>query len=149
MDAVRAADAERGAVLLGARDDRRQRTLETLEQECAGVAKLQREAGVDHVGGGQPVVEPAALLAELGLDGVDEGGEVVAGALLELRDPLRRRRLRLLPNGPGRLARDDAELGPGVERGELDLEPRGELALVRPHLGHGRAGVAGDHSARS
>ena len=94
-------------------------------------------------------MEPAPLLAELGLDGVDEGGEVVAGALLELCDPLRGGRLRLLSDRPRLPRRDDAQLGPCVQRGELDLEPRGELPLVRPHLGHGRAGVAGDHSARS
>ena len=44
--------------------------------------------------------------------------------------------------------RHDAELGPGVERGELDLEPARELPLVRPDLGHGGTGVARDHSDR-
>jgi hypothetical protein len=32
-----------------------------------------------------------------------------------------------------------------IERCELDLEPRLELPLLRPHPGHGGTGVAGDH----
>ena len=43
------------------------------------------------------------------------------------------------------LGRDDAELGPAVERRQLDLEPAVELALLRPDPAHLRAGVAGDH----
>ena len=148
VDAVRAADAERLPVLLGPGDDRCQRPLDALEQERARVAQLQRERRVDDVGRGQPVVEPAALLAEPVLDGVDEGGEVVVRLALELGDPLRRRRDRARPRiASAASRRDDPELGPGVERGELDLEPGRELPLVRPHLGHGRTGVAGDHSA--
>ena len=40
----------------------------------------------------------------------------------------------------------DAQLGPAVERRQLDLEPACELALLRPDPGHLRSGVAGDHS---
>src|SRR5439155_23716752 len=43
------------------------------------------------------------------------------------------------------LRRHDADLGPAVDRGELDLEPALEPALVRPDPGHGRAGVTRDH----
>ena len=59
-----------------------------VEEQRAGVPELERERGVDDVGRGQPVVEPAALLAELGLHGVDEGGQVVAGLALQLGDAL-------------------------------------------------------------
>ena len=72
------------------------------------------ERGVDDVGRGEPVVEPAALLAELLGDGVDERGGVVVERRLELGDALgvggtaparsraaaRRARLRARPRPP-------------------------------------------------
>ena len=44
-----------------------------------------------------------------------------------------------------RLGWDDARLGPSLECRQLHVQPAGELALVRPDPGHGRAGIAGDH----
>ena len=61
VHAVRAADGERLAVLLGARDDRLERAVEPVEDELARVADLERERGVDDVRRRQPVVEPAPL----------------------------------------------------------------------------------------
>ena len=136
-------------MLLGARDDGGERAVDPLEDEGARLADLERERRVDDVGGGEAVVEPAALVAELLGDGVDEGGGVVVERRLELGDPLRRRRRGLLLERRGGLRRHDPELGPGGGRGQLDLEPGPQLALVRPDPGHGRAGVAGDHCIQS
>ena len=86
VDAVRPPDAERRAMLLGASDDDRERALEALAQQGPGVVHLQGEAGVDDVRRREPVVNPAPLLAELRLDGVDERGQVVAGRPLALGD---------------------------------------------------------------
>ena len=47
---------------------------------------LQRERRVDDVGGREPVVDPATFRPELLGDGVDEGGDVVVGRLLDLGD---------------------------------------------------------------
>ena len=93
MDAVRAADLQRLAVLLGPRRDDGEGAVEAREDQRARLADLQRERRVDDVGGGEAVVEPAALLAELLGDGVDEGGGVVVERRLELGDPLRARRV--------------------------------------------------------
>ena len=91
VDAVRAADLQRLAVL-ARRARRRRRSARSMpvEDQRARLADLQRERGVDDVGGREAVVEPAALLAELLGDGVDEGGGVVVERRLELGDPLRR-----------------------------------------------------------
>ena len=92
VDAVRPADAERLPVLLGAVGRPQPARVEPSSSKRAGVPELERECGVDDVGRSQAVVEPAALLAELRLDGVDEGGQVVVGLALELGDPLGGRR---------------------------------------------------------
>ena len=149
VHAVRAAHLQRRAMLLGARDDDGERRVEALEDERAGGADLERERGVDDVGGGEAVVEPAALLAELLGDGVDEGGRVVVERRLELGDPLRARRDGLLLERPRGLLGDDPELGPGGGRRELDVEPGPQLALVRPDAGHGGTRIAGDHWLQS
>ncbi len=146
VDAVCPADRDRAAMLLGPRGDGRERPLDSFQDQRTRVAELQRQRGVEHIGRGQPVVEPAAFLAQLLGDGIDEGGDVVLRSGLELGDPLRRRDGRA---GPDRLdggARHGAEFGPPVERRQLDFEPAREPRLVRPDRRHGRAGVARDHA---
>ena len=59
VDAVRAAHHRRAAVLLGTRAHRGGELREVGEDQVAGVAQLQRQRGVDDVGGGQAEVEPA------------------------------------------------------------------------------------------
>ena len=131
----------------GGRDDG-ERTVEAREDQRSRLADLHRKRRVDHVGGGEAVVEPATFLSQLLADGVDEGGGVVVQRRLELGDPFRARRHRLGDAGRG-LVRHDSELGPGRRGCLLDLEPGRELSLVRPDPGHGRAGVAGDHGLQS
>ena len=145
VDAVRAADLERLAVLLGARHDRGERGVDPGEDERPRLADLERERGVDDVGGRQAVVEPAPpLVVELLADGVDERGGVVVERRLDLGDALCARRRRG-GDGGSRVRGNCSKLGPGGGRGLLDREPRRKLPLVRPDAGHGRTGVAGDH----
>src|SRR6266540_4552971 len=145
MDAVRAADADRVAVLLGAGDDGGERPLDAVEDQPAGVLDLERERGVDDVRGRQPVMEPASLRPELLADRVDEGRSVVIGDALDLGNALRRRDDRTAPDLGRVVRRNRADLGPRLQCRELDVEPTPELALVRPDPGHGRTGVPGDH----
>ena len=145
MHAVRPADADVVAVALRPLDDRVLRALEPCEQQLAGVADLQRERRVDDVGGGQAVVDPASRRADLLRHRVDEGGEVVLRLALELGDPLGARRLDPLADLGNRVGGDGAELGPGLEGGELDVQPARELALLRPDPVHLGSGVARNH----
>ncbi len=145
MDAVRAADAQRELVLLRARDDGRERTIESLQQEQAGLLHLQRERRVHDVRRREAVVEPAAGRADLLGDRVDEGRRVVVQARLELGDALGRGRDRALANLADGLDRDRADLGPTLECRQLHLEPPRQLPLVRPDACHGRSRVAGNH----
>ena len=142
---MRSPDLEGFPLFLGPHHDGGKRALECGEDQGAGVPDLERQGGVDHVRGRQPVVEPTAGLAELLGDGVYEGGDVVVGERLDFGDALRRGRFGLRRDLGDGLGRNDADLRPSFERRELDVEPARELALVRPDPGHGRAGVAGDH----
>ena len=127
------------------RDDRGERAVDAFDDQPARLLDLQRERRVEHVGGRQPVVEPAPVLAEPLGDGVDERRDVVVRPLLDLAHALRRRRDRGVPDRLRRLGGHAADLGPRVERGELHLEPALQLSLLRPDPGHRRTGVAGNH----
>ena len=149
VDAVRPAGHHRAPVLLRAADDGLLRSVDTVEDERARLAYLERRRRVEDVGRGEPVVEPAAGVPERLGDRVHEGGEVVLRALLDLGDTLGRRRHGTVAHLGRRLERHRADLRPGIERRQLDLEPAGELALLRPDELHGRSGVAGDHPTKS
>jgi hypothetical protein len=146
MDTVRAADRQREPVLLCSRGDRLERSIDSPQDDLARGAHLERERRVDHVRGGEPVVEPAPGGPELARDRVDECGQVVMRLLFDLGHAGRGRNRCLRPDLTRRLRRDDSDLRPRIERGELDLEPALELALVRPDPGHLRSRVARDHS---
>ena len=84
-----------------------------------------------------------AGLADALLHDVDEGGDVVVGDALALLDRGGVDRCPLADRlGVG--WRDHAELGPRLDREELDLEPGGEPRLVGEQLGHLGQGVARD-----
>src|ERR671935_117090 len=134
---------------LGPRGDGSEGAFEPGEDQRSGVPDLECQRRVDDVGRRQPVVKPASRGSELLGDGVDEGRDVMMSLLLDLRDALGSGwHGRGTDLGDG-LGRNDACLGPALERRELDLEPADELALVRPSPGHGRARVAGDHCRQS
>ena len=145
---VRPPDRRRVAMLLGARDDGRECLLEPGQHEPARVLHGQSERGVEHVGRGEPEVEPASLLAELLCDRVDERGDVVMRRAFELGDPLRCWNPGSGAYPLGRRPRNTAHLAPRVERRQLHGEPPLELCLLRPHVRHRRSGVARDHYAR-
>ena len=113
VDAVGAPDANRVAVLKRPRDHRLKRPLDPVDEQRPGFLHLQRQAGVDHVGRGQPVVEPAAFRAKRLRDRVHERCGVVVKRRLELRHALGAGWLSPLLDGPNGVRRDAAELAPG------------------------------------
>ncbi len=61
MDAVAAADRRGQLVLEGAALQHREQLVEIGDQDVGGLAELDREAGVEHVGAGHALVEEARL----------------------------------------------------------------------------------------
>ena len=115
VNAVRPADADVVAVVLRPLEHRVQRAV---ERPRAGARPPSRtcsaRAGVDDVRRGQAVVDPAPGRAELGGDGVDEGGQVVLGLALELGDALGRRRLSRAPGSRPRRPRERRRARPSA-----------------------------------
>src|ERR671921_71018 len=92
-------------------------------------------------------MDPAAGVAHRLGDDVHEGGDVMVGHLLALAHGLRRERGPLAHPG-GVLGGHHALFGEGVHHRQLHLQPRVELALLRPDHAHLRAGVAVDRTPR-
>ena len=142
-------DADVVLVLLRARDNRLEGSLEVVEEERTRFAHLEREGGVHDIRGGQSVMEPPSGRTELGGDGIDEGGEVVVGLALQLCHALGGWRLGSGADLGDGFRRDRTELAPGLEGGELDVEPAREPVLVRPDPSHHGSGVARNHRLQS
>ena len=115
------------------------------EDQVAGVAHQHRERGVDHVRGGEAVVEPAPLGPDVLGHVRDERDHVVLDFLLDRVDA-RDVEARPLLDGLEGFPRHDPALGQHLGGGDLDLEPGREAVLVGPEPGHLGPGVAGDHA---
>ena len=143
VDAVGTPDAERLGVLSRLRNERVAIAARARGQDRPGLDQLQRQRRIEHVGGGEPVVDPPSVLADRVGDHVDERGDVVIGRPLPLLDGRDRERRPLAASR--RRRRRDPSLGrPGVGRSELDLEPAVHTPLVAPDGADLLSRVAGD-----
>jgi len=144
MDAVRAPDAQRVRVLARALGELPRELPRRRQDHLARALELQRQAGVDDVGGRQPIVDPAPGGPRGRRQHVDERRRVVVGDLLALVDGVDGER--------GRADRVEVVRRGALERlrgGHLDVAHRAEARLVGPYRADFRPGVAGDHGARS
>ncbi len=112
-----------------------------------GFLELEGLRGVDDVGGGEAVVEPAGLASGSGDvlgDGGGEGDDVVADFGFDRVDAVDGEAA-LVADGVGGGLRGRGRLrrGPG-EAAVSTLEPAAVFVLVGPDAAHGGAGVAGD-----
>jgi hypothetical protein len=140
VDAVRAPDAERVAVLAGPLEQRGHQLARAREDPLAGRLELEGEPGVHDVGAGEPEMDPTSRRPGRLGEGVDEGRRLVVGHRLARPDGLERER-----RAPDRLelfGRRAVELLGG---GHLDAAHRLEAGLVGPDASQLGAGVAVDH----
>jgi len=114
------------------------------EDDLPGLAKLQGQRRVEDVRRGETVVNPAAFVSDRVGDDVDERGHVVPGRALALVHRLNGER-GAFPADLRSLGRNRSLGCPGLERGELDLEPELHPALGAPDRAHLSSRVAADH----
>ena len=149
MDAVRAADGERVLVLPGAALKRLHQALDVGDQQIGAARELDREAGVEHVGGGEACMH----VARLGADDLGQMGEERDDVVLDLAlDRVDARDvelgvLALVPDFLGGFLGHQTELGHGVGGVRLDLEPDAEARFRLPDFCRLGAAVARDHQA--
>jgi hypothetical protein len=144
VDAVGPGHTHRVAMLERQALDRRQHPLELRQEEAGCFAELEGQRRVEEVAGGHPEVDPPTGRPHRLRGGLDEGGHVVPGRLLELPDPGR--------VGRGAtdcfqvFGRDTSQPGPRLAGQDLDPETVGQLRLLRPHRPHLGKGVSRDHA---
>lgn len=144
MHAVTTADGQRVLVLEGADLQRFEQRIDIGNEQVGGLHELKVEAGVEHIGGGQALMQKARLRSHLFRDAGQEGDDIVLHLPLDLVDAGDVKAAALL-HRHGRLLRDQPELGHGLGGQSLDLEPNSELGLGLPNASHFGAAVAGDH----
>ncbi len=145
VDAVAAADRRRVLVFEGALFQRCQHRVEIGEQQVGGLGELHRQAGVEHVARGHPLVDEARLRPDMLGQVGQKGDDVVMRLALDLVDA-RDLEGAALAHRPGRALRDDAELGLRLAGQRLDLEPDAKAVLGRPDRRHLRPAVTRDHA---
>ena len=134
-------DAERLLVLEGTALERSRHGIDAVGQQGAGPVELHREARIEHVRRGEPLVDEARLRPHMVREVGEEGDDVVPGLALDRVDPLGIDERVVVPvdGAPERfrrLLRRLAERDLGVERMALDFEPDGEASLRSPDRGH-------------
>lgn len=114
--------------------------------DSGGFLELEGLCGVDDVGGGEAVVEPAGVLGRVDVlgDGGGEGDDVMTDFGFDLVDAVYGEGS-LVTDGVGGGLGDEAEFGEGLRGGDLDSEPAAVFVLVGPDAAHRGASVAGDH----
>ena len=139
MHAVSPTHAKGVPVLLRPCHDRVERALDPRENLGPRLLHRKRQCRVEHIGRGQPEVEPTAVGSERRRDRVDERSDVVVRLALELGDALGGRRERADANSLHHLPGNDVDARPPLEGRELDLQHPSESRLVRPDPRHLRS----------
>ena len=146
MDAVGSADDRRVLEFKGAAGEDVGEGQDAFANFSGGFLELEGLRGVDNVGGGEAVVEPAGFGADVLGNGGGEGDDVVLDCGFDLVDALDGEG-GLVADGVGGFAGDDAGVGEGLRGGDFHLEPAAVLVFVGPDARHLGAGVAGDHGS--
>ena len=144
MHAVTAAHGQRVLVLEGACFERGKQGVEIGDQQVRCLDELHVEAGVEHVRRGQPRMQKPRLGPDVLGNGRQKGDDVMLHLALDCVDA-GNVETATLPDRIGGVLGDDPELGHGLGRIGLDLEPDAELVLRLPDASHFGAAIAGDH----
>ncbi len=136
---------ERVLVLEGAGLQRGKQRIDVGDEDVGRLDQLHVEAGIEHVGGGEPRMQEARLRPDMLGDRGEEGDHVVLHLPLDLVDA-GDVEAAALPDRIGRVLGDQPELGHRLGGIGLDPEPDAELGLGLPDAGHLGAAIAGDHA---
>ena len=147
VDAVGAPDHRRELEFPRFFRDRNAEGAEILQQHAGGFVHLHRQGGVEHIGGGHPVVNPPGGRPDVAGDVFQECNDVVIGSFLDFLN-IGQVKARLFANGDGVLLRDHAEFGLGLAGEHLDFKPDFVLVLLFPERSHLWKGITVDHPVR-
>ena len=145
MDAVAATNGQRVLMLEGAGLERGKECVDVGDQNVGRLDQLHVEAGVEHVGRGEPRMQEARLRPDMLGDRGEKGDHVVLHLPLDGLDT-GDIKAAALSHRLGRMLGDEPELGHGLRGIGLDPEPDAEPGLGLPDASHLGAAIAGDHA---
>jgi hypothetical protein len=118
------------------------------EDEFHRPLKAHRQRSVHHIVGGYTVVDPASRLADILGKVAHKRHHIVARLLLQFGNP-REVEAGAFTNNSWRVGGNVAVVRQPLTDGNLDLQPRAELALLAPEVAHFGGGVTLDHLSTS
>ena len=143
MHAVSAADHRSVFELPGAALEHVAQLLQVFANDGRGLLDQQRLRGVNHVVGGEAVMQPARFRADFFGDGGGEGDDVVLHFGFDLVDAVEVE-VALFADGDGRRLRNQSGFGQGFGGRQFDFKPGAELVLVAPDMPHFGPGITCD-----
>ena len=147
VDAVGAPHADRVLVFVGAGLDRGEDLVEVGQQFVGCLGELHREAGVEDVRGGHPLVDEARLGADVLGDRGEKGDDVMLDLGFDGIDP-GDIEIPLVADHFDRRPGDHAEFGLSLASQGFDFQPDAETVFRFPDAGHFRPGITWDHRVR-
>src|SRR5213079_1088997 len=114
--------------------------LKTRGDDFRSLTNEQSLSGIDHVIGGQSVMEPARFRAHDLSDSRRKSDNIMAHFGFDLIDPLQPE-VRPLANSFGSLFRHHASFGQSVRGGDLNRQPGAKAVLIAPNAAYLRAGI--------
>ena len=144
VDAVRAPHADGVLMLEGAVPDRFEEHVEIGEEFVGGLDHLHRQAGIENIGGGHPLVDEAGFGADEFGDGGEKGDDIVLDLGFDGIDA-GDVEIPLFADDAHRFFGNDAELRLFFAGERFDLQPDAETVFRFPDAGHFLAGIAFDH----
>src|SRR5438552_11656493 len=114
--------------------------LKTRADDFRSLTNEQSLSGINHVVGGQSVMEPARFRAHDLSDSRRKSDNIMAHFGFDLIDPLQPE-IRSLADSFGSLFRYHASFGQSVRGGDLNRQPGAKAVLIAPNAAYLRAGI--------
>ncbi len=144
VDPVGATDHHETAVLPRPLGGGQLHPADALDQQIGGVTQLPGQGGIENIGGGQALVNPAPGRPHVGGHLLKKGEDIVACAGLVFLN-LAQIEFGAAADGAGVLGGDDFFPGHALTGQHLDFQPAAQLGFLGPDTGHRRAGITWDH----
>ena len=141
VDAVGAADHRRVLEFEGAAAEHLDHALQAAADDGRSLLDQQRLRRIDHIIGGQAIVQPARLGTDLLGHRRGKGDDVMLDLGLDGLDA-RELEIALLADGASCRLRHQSGFGQSLGGGHLNLQPGAELVFIAPDAAHLRARIS-------
>jgi hypothetical protein len=146
MNSVGSADRQHPSVFAGPHGGCGFHFSHSCDQKVGRIPQLPSQRGVENIGGGQSLMNPAPSRANVGRHIFQKRQNIVTRPLFVFVN-LPNIELRFTPNRPGIFPGNDSPIRHSLASKDLDLQPARKFSFLGPQRRHFGAGISGNHEA--